>query len=394
MGQRLQTGARHKGKSSVACARRSGYDRAVFSFERMASDSGSKARCGRLHTPHGVVETPAFMPVGTKASVKGLTPSQIVATGTEIILANTYHMLLRPGPEVVAEFGGLHGFMGWDKPILTDSGGFQIFSLASLAKISDDGVTFRSHIDGAKLKLDPNSAIDVQNKLGADIIMAFDQCPPYRCERSQVEEAVSRTLRWAQACRQAHTREDQALFGIVQGGVYEDLRIRCAAELCELDFPGYAIGGLSVGESHEQMMDVLDYLPAQLPEDRPRYLMGVGMPRDIVEAVRRGVDMFDCVLPTRNGRNAQAFTANGPLKLRNEQHKTADQPIEDGCDCHACTHFSRGYIRHLFVVDEMLGPILTSIHNIRFYQRLMARIRELIEQDNLQAIYSEYPVAT
>ncbi|MCH8967577.1 MAG: tRNA guanosine(34) transglycosylase Tgt [Planctomycetes bacterium] len=366
----------------------------MFSFELTASDSGSKARRGRLHTPHGVVETPAFIPVGTKASVKGLTPSQIVATGTEIILANTYHMLLRPGPEVVAEFGGLHGFMGWDKPILTDSGGFQIFSLASLAKISDEGVTFRSHIDGAKLKLDPQSAIDVQNKLGADIIMAFDQCPPYPCERSQVEEAVSRTLRWAQACRQAHTREDQALFGIVQGGVYEDLRMRCAAELCELDFPGYAIGGLSVGESHEQMMEVLDYLPDELPEDRPRYLMGVGMPRDIVEAVRRGVDMFDCVLPTRNGRNAQAFTANGPVKLRNEQHKTADQPIEDGCDCHACTHFSRGYIRHLFVVDEMLGPILASIHNIRFYQRLMVRIRELIEQDNLQAIYSEYPVAT
>jgi len=244
------------------------------------------------------------------------------------------------------------------------------------------------------LKLDPQSAIDVQNKLGADIIMAFDQCPPYPCERSEVEEAVSRTLRWAQACRQAHTREDQALFGIVQGGMHEDLRIRCAAELCELDFPGYAIGGLSVGESHEQMLEVLDYLPAQLPEDRPRYLMGVGMPRDIVEAVRRGVDMFDCVLPTRNGRNAYAFTANGPLKLRNEQHKTTDQPIEDGCDCHACTHFSRGYIRHLFVVDEMLGPILASIHNIRFYQRLMARIRELIEQDNLQTIYSEYPVAT
>ena len=292
----------------------------------------------------------------------------------------------------MAGLGGLHSFMSWQGPILTDSGGFQVFSLAQLARTTDDGVTFRSHIDGAELFLDARSAIAAQNQLGGDIIMAFDQCPPNPCAREEVELAVDRTLRWARQCREAHALDSQALFGIVQGGLHRDLRARCAQALCELDFSGYAIGGLSVGESHEQMLEVLDYLPHLLPPNRPRYLMGVGMPRDIVEAVHRGVDMFDCVLPTRNGRNAYAFTAEGPVKLRNERHKTADRPIESGCDCEACTHFGRGYIRHLFLVDEMLGPILASIHNIRFFQRLMGRIRALIAQDNLQAIYSEYPI--
>ncbi len=366
----------------------------MFWFELKDTNSSGKARRGRLHTPHGVVETPVFMPVGTRGAIKGLTPCQVTETGTTIILANTYHLLLRPGPEVIAQRGGLHRFMGWDSPILTDSGGFQVFSLAQLAKINDEGVTFQSHIDGTELFLGPQSSIDLQCQLGGDIIMALDQCPAYPCAWQEVETAVGRTLRWAKKCREVHRRADQALFGIVQGGVYEDLRTRCAQALCELDFSGYAIGGLSVGESHEQMMQVLDYLPGQLPADRPRYLMGVGMPRDILQAVRRGVDMFDCVLPTRNGRNAYAFTAQGPVRLRNEQHKFAQQPLEEGCDCYACTHFSRGYIRHLFMVEEMLGPTLASIHNLRFFQRFMARIRELIEQDNLQSIDAEYPVLT
>lgn len=365
----------------------------MFSFQVTATDAASQARRGRLHTSHGIVETPVFMPVGSKGSIKGLTPDQVAQTGTRIILANTYHLLLRPGPEVVASLGGLHGFVQWDGPILTDSGGFQIFSLAQLARIDDQGVTFRSHIDGAEVVLSPDSAIEIQNQLGADIIMVLDQCPPHPCDRNELEKAVCRTLCWAKRCREVHRRDDQMLFGIVQGGMDTSLRKRCAEELCALDFAGYAIGGLSVGESHEQMLEVLDYLPAWLPPDRPRYLMGVGMPRDIIEAVRRGVDMFDCVLPTRNGRNAYAFTAHGPVKLRNEQHKISDQPIEKGCDCYACRHFSRGYIRHLFGVEEMLGPILASIHNIRFFQRFMARIRELIERDSLADIDSEFPIA-
>ena len=358
------------------------------------ADRTSRARRGRLHTPHGVVDTPAFIPVGTKGSVKGLTPAQVGQTGTAMILANTYHLLLRPGPQIVAQCGGLHRFMGWDGPILTDSGGFQVFSLAELATIEDEGVKFRSHIDGAELYLDPQSAMEIQNQLGADIIMALDQCPPYPSEHDFVQQAVERTIRWARACADAHQRDDQALFGIVQGGIYEDLRVRCAESLCELDLPGYAIGGLSVGELPKQMLEVLEYLPDKLPSDRPRYLMGVGMPKDIFDAVRRGVDMFDCVLPTRNGRNAYAFTARGPLKLRNEQYKESQIPIEEGCDCYACRQFSRGYIRHLFTVEEMLGPILASIHNIRFFQRFMARLRELIEQDNTQLMTSEYPVVT
>ena len=377
----------------IACGPPPCYHRAVFSFQLTATETASHARRGRLHTSHGIVETPVFMPVGSKGSIKGLAPAQVAQTGTRIILANTYHLLLRPGPEVVASFGGLHRFVQWDGPILTDSGGFQIFSLAQLARIDDAGVTFRSHIDGSEVFLDPDSAIQIQNQLGADIIMVLDQCLPHRSDRQELEKAVCRTLCWAKRCREAHSRDDQMLFGIVQGGVDPSLRKRCAEELCALDFAGYAIGGLSVGESHEQMLEVLDYLPACLPPDRPRYLMGAGMPRDIVEAVRRGVDMFDCVLPTRNGRNAFAFTAHGPVKLRNEQHKFGDQPIEEGCDCYACRHFGRGYIRHLFGVEEMLGPILTSIHNIRFFQRFMARIRELIERDSLADIDSEFPIA-
>ncbi len=352
------------------------------------------------------------MPVGTRGSVKGLAPSVLRAAGVQMVLANTYHLQLRPGAEAVAELGGLHRFMGWNGPILTDSGGYQVFSLGELLEIDDGGVSFRSHIDGAKLRLDPASATRIQELLGADIIMAFDQCPPYPCPREEVERAVTRTVDWARQCtehwrasRQWHPAEtsrqwhppnadrpDQALFGIVQGGVHDDLRRQCAEALIEMDFPGYAVGGLSVGEPHDEMVRVLEGLDPLLPADRPRYLMGVGMPHDLAACVARGIDLFDCVLPTRNGRNAYAFTPEGPLRLRNERYRLDERPIEEGCPCGACRSFGRGYLRHLFTAEEMLGPILVSEHNVHFYQRLMRRIRELIEQDALRRLTDEFPV--
>ena len=364
---------------------------AMISFDVDHTDAG--ARCGRLTTPHGVVDTPVFMPVGTAGSVKGVTPTQLYETGTRMILANTYHLQLRPTAEVVNALGGLHRFMGWDGPILTDSGGYQVFSLGGINKITDEGVEFRSHIDGAQMRLDPQTATQIQNDLGADIIMAFDECPPLPASDEQVARAVDRTIRWARQCQEAHVRSDQALFGIVQGGLDLAQRERCAKALIELDFAGYAVGGLSVGESHQQMVEVLAPVLAMLPTARPRYLMGVGMPRDILAAVKAGVDMFDCVLPTRNGRNSQAFTAREVLNLRNQKHRLDDRPLEEGCDCEACQRFSRGYIRHLFNAGEMLGPTLTSLHNLRFYQRFMARIRELIPMGRLDAIVEEFPLA-
>jgi queuine tRNA-ribosyltransferase len=366
---------------------------AMVSMEILSRDPTSAARRGRLATPHGAVATPVFMPVGTRAAVKGIPPETLAAIGAELILANTYHLTLRPGADLIAELGGLHRFMNWSGPILTDSGGYQVFSLAELNTIDDDGVSFRSHIDGAPMRLDAAEAMRIQNALGADIVMAFDQCPPYPAARDDVAAAVERTIRWARQCKQAHARDDQALFGIVQGGVHHDLRRLCAERVAALDLPGYAIGGLSVGESHAQMIEVLTALEPHLPRDKPRYLMGVGMPADIVAAVRAGIDMFDCVLPTRNGRNAYAFTASEPLRLRNERFKTDERPLEPGCDCPACSGFSRAYIRHLFLVDEMLGPILTSIHNLRFYQRLMARIRDLIPTGEWDTMFAEYPIA-
>jgi queuine tRNA-ribosyltransferase len=364
----------------------------MFAFEVLHRDPNSSGRVGRLRTPHGEVDTPAFMPVGTKGSVKGVMPEQLARTGAQMILGNTYHLRLRPGPEVVASLGGLHRFCGWSGPMLTDSGGYQVFSLGELARIDDEGVRFRSHIDGAHLTLNPAEAMQIQNLLGADIIMAFDECPPYPCEKEQVVSAVRRTLRWAAECKAAHGRDDQWLFGIVQGGVHEVLRRDSARALVDLDFPGYAIGGLSVGEPHEMMVDVLAGLQDALPADRPRYLMGVGMPRDLVAAVRLGIDMFDCVLPTRNGRNGYAFTSTGPLRLRNEQYRLQDDPLEAGCDCEACAFATRGYLRHLFLAEEMLGPILVSLHNLHFFQRLMLRIRELMPAGQLETIYNEYPV--
>lgn len=352
------------------------------------------ARCGTLRTPHGSVETPVFMPVGTAGSIKGVTPTQLRATGTCMILANTYHLQLRPTAEVVAQLGGLHRFTGWDGPILTDSGGYQVFSLASISRIDDEGVDFRSHIDGALMRLDPATAMAIQNQLGADVIMAFDECPPLPSPPEVITRAVDRTIHWAKQCKASHRRDDQALFGIVQGGLDLGERRRCAEALLAIGFDGYAIGGLSVGESHDELCTTLASTVLCLPADRPRYLMGVGTPRDILSAVTAGVDMFDCVLPTRNGRNSFAFTATGPLKMRNEQYRLDDRPFEDSCACEACQRFSRGYIRHLFLAGEMLGPTLTSLHNLRFYQRFMTRIRESIREGRLDRVTEEFPIAT
>ena len=363
----------------------------MFSFDVNATDG--RARRGVFTTPHGRVDTPAFMPVGTAGTVKGVTPTQLLACGAQMVLANTYHLQLRPGADVVEALGGLHRFSGWDGPMLTDSGGYQVFSLGGINRITDDGVEFRSHIDGAALRLDPIIATRIQNQLGADVIMAFDQCPPLPCSSEVAETAVRRTLKWARACREAHARTDQALFGIVQGGLDVDLRRRCVEGLLEIGFDGYAIGGLSVGESHEEMMDVLGPVAGMLPEDRPRYLMGVGTPADLLAAVKVGVDLFDCVLPTRNGRNSQAFTAEGQLRMRNAQYIRDENPLEAGCDCETCQRFSRGYIRHLFNAGEMLAATLTSIHNLRFYQRFMARMRTLIAAGTLDEILTEFPIA-
>jgi queuine tRNA-ribosyltransferase len=364
-------------------------------YDLVRTDTSTRARLGRVTTLHGVFDTPAFMPVGTQGTVKGILPDHIAATGSQIILGNTYHLMLRPGEKVVRELGGLHRFMAWPGPILTDSGGFQVFSLADINRIGDDGVTFRSHIDGSVLHLTPQRSMQVQNDLGADIIMAFDECPdPNKpCEYQKL--AVERTLHWAELCIEAHARTDQqALFGIVQGGIDESLRMSCAERLMAMDFPGYAIGGLAVGEGFEAMKRVLALVAPALPEHKPRYLMGVGFPRDIVEAVKHGVDMFDCVMPTRNGRNAYAFTASGPIRLRNSRFTNDPGPIEEGCDCYACRTYERGAIRHFFFAGEMLGPILLSLHNIRFYQRLMADIRLAIAEGRFGEFAARDPRAS
>jgi queuine tRNA-ribosyltransferase len=352
-------------------------------FEVKCRDKNSAARRGVLKTAHGEVSTPAFMPVGTAGTVKGITPAQLLEIGAEIILANTYHLMLRPGVDVIEGVGGLHKFMGWDRPILTDSGGYQVFSLSSLTKIDDDGVEFVSHIDGAKAYLDAEGATKIQNRLGCDIAMCFDQCPAFDCEPAELERAVNRTIRWARRCKDAHSNPKQMLFGIVQGGIDLAIRERCTAELMNMDFAGYALGGLAIGEGHENMINTVRHTAPLLPDDKPRYLMGVGMPADIIASVMTGVDMFDCVLPTRNGRNAYAFTMNGPLRMRNNEHITDAGPIEQGCDCYACENFSRSAIRHFFNVGEMMGPILATIHNLRFYQRLMSEIRRHIEKGEM-----------
>jgi queuine tRNA-ribosyltransferase len=349
-----------------------------FCFELLGADD--LARLGRLQTPHGTVETPAFMPVGTQATVKGLTPEQVRQTGAQILLANTYHLALRPGDGLVAELGGLHRFMGWDGPILTDSGGFQIYSLAASRRIDDRGAVFRSHIDGSLLELGPERSMAIQENLGSDIAMCLDECPPFGTGPEYLREAVRRTIHWAERCRASHRRPDQALFAIVQGGTDVELRQQCAQALTRLDFPGYALGGFSVGETAAQMLTALGPSAELLPAARPRYLMGVGRPQDIVHAVGCGLDLFDCVLPTRNGRNASAFTTEGPLRLRNARFKRDPAPLESGCECYTCRHFSRAYLHHLFVAGEMLGPTLLSLHNVAFYVRVMAEIRLAIRE--------------
>ena len=347
-----------------------------FRFELLQSDG--RARLGRLHTAHGPVETPAFMVVGTQATVKGLTPQQLVSIGTQVVLGNTYHLTLRPGDELIAELGGLHRFMAWDRPILTDSGGYQVFSLAANLKIDDRAAVFRSHIDGSLLELTPEKAVRIQENLGSDIAMCLDECPPGDADKPRIAEAVRRTLVWAERCKAAHSRPDQALFAIVQGGIDVETRVRCAEALRRIDFPGYALGGFSVGERPEQMAAALAPSAAALPDDKPRYLMGVGRPVDILRAVAAGIDLFDCVLPTRNGRSAFAFTSNGPLKLRNACHKRDSAPLESDCPCPTCKRFSRAYLHHLFLADEMLGPTLLSLHNVAFYNRLLAETRQAL----------------
>ena len=364
-------------------------------YELIAADAVTRGRLGRVTTPHGAFDTPAFMPVGTQGGLKGLLPGDVAATGAQCILANTYHLMLRPGEETVAALGDLHRFMAWPGPILTDSGGFQVFSLADLNKITDDGVTFKSHVDGAMHHLTPERSMGVQNALGADIIMMFDECPAADAPLSYHADAVGRTLRWAKRCAAAHARADaQALFGIVQGGQDRALRTQCAAELVAMDLPGYAVGGLAVGEGFDAMAAVLGYTCPLLPTNKPRYLMGVGFPRDIVMAVAAGIDMFDCVMPTRNGRNAYAFTAGGAIRLRNAKYARDAGPIEPGCDCIACTQFTCGAIRHYFFAGEMLGPILVSLHNVRFYQRLMRDVRDALRAGRFDDFRRADPRAT
>ncbi len=364
-------------------------------FKLHKTDSASMARRGTLTTPHGDIETPVFMPVGTQATVKTVAPWELEELGAGIILSNTYHLHVRPGEKLIEQAGGLHGFMDWNGAILTDSGGFQVFSLADLRKISDDGVEFRAHLDGRKLFFSPETVMAIENALGADIIMAFDECPPYPAERSYLETSLRRTLDWAKRCKDAHRRPDeQGLFGIVQGGAYEDLRRHAAAVLTDLDLPGYAVGGLSVGEPKAVMHEVLAYTTPLLPADKPRYLMGVGAPEDLFEGVERGIDMFDCVLPTRIARNGTVLTSRGKLVMKNAKYAEDFLPLDEDCSCTVCQRFSRAYIRHLIKADEILGIRLTTYHNLHFLLQLMQRIRQAIDENRFlackQAFYEQY----
>ncbi|TDB04227.1 tRNA guanosine(34) transglycosylase Tgt [Halomonas marinisediminis] len=352
-----------------------------MTFERLASDG--RARRGRLTFPRGSVETPAFMPVGTYGTVKGMTPQSVEEIGAEIILGNTFHLWLRPGMEVIEGHGDLHDFAQWHKPILTDSGGFQVFSLGAMRKITEQGVHFRSPVDGAKVFMGPEESMAVQRSLGSDVVMIFDECTPYPATEKEARLSMERSLRWAERSRDAHGSSPSALFGIIQGGMYPELRERSLEGLIKIGFDGLAIGGLSVGEPKEEMIRVLDYLPGWMPEDKPRYLMGVGKPEDLVEGVRRGVDMFDCVMPTRNARNGHLFTATGTVKIRNARHRHDTGPLDEECDCYTCQHFSRAYLHHLDRCGEMLGSMLNTIHNLRHYQRLMAGLRGAIEAGTL-----------
>ncbi|AVQ20018.1 tRNA guanosine(34) transglycosylase Tgt [Fusobacterium mortiferum] len=352
-----------------------------------------KARAGKITTPHGEIETPVFMPVGTQATVKAMTPEELEAIGSQIILGNTYHLYLRPSDELVAKFGGLHKFMNWKKPILTDSGGFQVFSLGALRKITEEGVRFSSHLDGSKHFLTPEKSINIQNNLGSDIVMLFDECPPGLSSREYMIPSIERTTRWAKRCIEAHKRPDeQGLFAIVQGGIYEDLRDKSLRELSEMDehFSGYAIGGLAVGEPREDMYRILDYIVEKCPENKPRYLMGVGEPLDMLEAVESGIDMMDCVQPTRIGRHGTVFTKYGRLVIKNAMYSEDDRPLDEDCDCYVCRNFKRGYIRHLFKAEEILGQRLATYHNLYFLIKLMKNAREAILEDRFTEFKEEF----
>ncbi len=354
------------------------------------SKTHGDARRGKLEFPRGTVETPAFMPVGTYGTVKGMLPRDIEEIGAHIILGNTFHLMLRPGTEVVKEHGTLHDFIQWDKPILTDSGGFQVFSLGDMRKITEEGVTFKSPINGSKVELTPERSMEVQRDLGSDIVMIFDECTPYPATEEQAKESMELSLRWAKRSKAAHGDSPSALFGIVQGGMYEHLRDVSLEGLTEIGFDGYAIGGLSVGEPKDEMMKVLSYITPKMPEDKPRYLMGVGKPEDLVEGVRRGVDMFDCVMPTRNARNGHLFTTEGVIKIRNAKHRHDTSTLDSECDCYTCTNFSRAYLHHLDKCQEMLGAQLNTIHNLRYYQRLMAGIRASLEEGTFDEFVQEF----
>ncbi|MGV8942050.1 MAG: tRNA guanosine(34) transglycosylase Tgt [Lysobacter sp.] len=363
-----------------------------MSFDLLGTDGG--ARRGRLSFPRGTVETPAFMPVGTYGTVKGAFPDDVRDLGAQIILGNTFHLYLRPGLEVIEAHGGLHGFARWDGPILTDSGGFQVFSLAHKRKITEAGVTFAAPIDGRKVFLGPEESMHIQKVLGADVVMIFDECTPYPATPEVAQKSMELSLRWAERSRKAHEGNDAALFGIVQGGVHHDLRTRSAEGLKQIGFDGYAIGGLAVGEPEHERNAMLEHTCPQLPADRPRYLMGVGRPEDLVEGVARGIDMFDCVMPTRNARNGHFFTSTGTVRIRNAKYEHDLRPIEEGCDCRACAGgFTRSYLRHLDRCNEMLGPMLGTLHNLRYYQRLMAQMREAIGQGTFAAFRESFYAA-
>ena len=360
-------------------------------FELIKTCRQTGARLGILHTPHGSFETPMFMPVGTLATVKTLSPEELKTMGAGVILSNTYHLWLRPGHDIVAEAGGLHAFMNWDRGILTDSGGFQVFSFSEFRRIEEEGVYFRNHLNGDKLFLSPEKAVEIQNALGADIIMAFDECPPYPATYEYMKQSIERTSRWAERCLKAHRRpNEQGLFGIVQGGEYEDLRRQSARDLVSLDFPGYAVGGLSVGEPKEVMNRVLEFTTPLLPADKPRYLMGVGSPDSLIDGAIRGIDMFDCVLPTRIGRNGTVMTSEGRVVIKNAQYARDFSPLDPNCDCYTCRNYTRAYIRHLIKCDETFGIRLTSYHNVYFLIKLMEQVRQAIREDRLADFREEF----
>jgi len=350
----------------------------AFRFEILAKDPLSRARVGRIETNHGSFSTPAFLPVGTQGTVKSLTPEELTEVGAQVILSNTYHLYFRPGHEVIQRLGGLHTFIHWDRPILTDSGGYQIFSLRALRKISEEGVTFQSHLDGSLHTLTPEKIMDIQRRLGSDIAMVLDECIPYPSTYGYAKESIGLTTRWAKRCLEDRRENDPALFAIVQGGVYQDLREESAKDLVPLNFDGYAIGGLSVGEPKDAMRDVLESTAPLLPEQAPRYLMGVGTPQDILEAVRLGIDLFDCVLPTRNARNGTLFTSSGKLSIKQAQHAEDGRPVDEQCGCYTCRHYSRAYLRHLYLAREILSSRLNTIHNLYYYMELVAKIRKAV----------------